>query len=234
MAAIAKFLKKNIVPIIFILIGIVASGYISNTVEAVRQFFFPNQIIAEHKYTIVTGIQGMGQLVTVKYVSETDVPVEIHSGFLNSGYYSANHIAIGVIEAGINFDMLDEGSVRLRNDSYTVSLPAPIITSCRIEYIDQNQYSTTLLSADWDMVRQIAHAEAIEQFVREMIEKGILERAAKEAALRIRDFVSNLTGSPSEIEFSEGSGELILPDSCRPFAPSGWEKVEDGGWRRAE
>ena len=117
---------------------------------------FPDQIIADHRFTIVTSIQGMGQLVTVKHeIVKTDIKVEIHRGLLNSGYYSAEHDVIGAIEAGIHFDALDEDSVRFGNDAYIVTLPAPIITSCRIEYIDQNEYSLTLLAADWDMVRQI-------------------------------------------------------------------------------
>ena len=114
-----------------------------------------------------------------------------------------------------------------------MTLPAPIITSCRIEYIDQNEYSLTLLPADWDTVRQIAQAEAMEQFAKEMIEAGILDRAAEEAALRIGDFVRNLTESPAAIEFEDSSGVPDLPDSCKPIAPSGWEKLADGGWKRS-
>ena len=178
-------------------------------------------------------MQGMGHLVTVLHeVAKTDIKVEIHRGFLNAGYYSANHFAIGAIEAGIDFGAVDENGVRFENDAYTVTLPAPIVTSCRIEHIDQNQYSVTLLSADWDTVRQIAQADALEQFAMEMIEMGILEQAADEAAIRIGDFVRNLTGSPADIEFEDSSGELILPNSCKPIAPSGWEKLADGGWKR--
>ena len=98
--------------------------------------------------------------------------------------------AIGAVEAGIDFDAIDKKQRSLwANDAYTVTLPAPVITSCRscrIEHIDQNQYSFTLLRADWDAVRQIAQAEALEQFADEMIEVGILERAAEEAEIRDR------------------------------------------------
>ena len=235
MAGIVKFLGKNFASVVLVLIGVMAGGYVGGTVESVRAFLFPDQIIASHRYTIVTGLKGMGQLVTVvEEIVQTDINVEIHGGFLNAGYYSANHIAIGAIEAGIDFDAVGEDSVRFGNDVYTVTLPAPRITSCRVEYIDQSQYSTTLLSADWDMVRQIAHAEAIEQFTKNMIEVGILEQAAEEAALRIGDFITILTGSPASIRYENGNGEPILPDSCKPYAPSGWEKLADGGWRRAE
>ena len=234
MAGIPKFLTRNIATVLLIVLVVAATAYISGKVDAVRSFLFPDQIIAEHRYTIVTGVQGLGHLVTVKHeVAKTDIKVEIHRGFLNVGYYSANHDAFGAVEAGIDFDALDENSVRFSNDAYTVTLPAPIITSCRIEHIDQNKHSFTLLSADWDMVRQIAQAEAMEQFANEMIEAGILERAAEEAAIRIGDFVRNLTGSPADIRFDDRSSAPDLPDSCKPFAPSGWEKVADGGWKHS-
>ena len=46
------------------------------------------------------------------------------------------------------------------------------------------------------MVRQIAHAEAIDGFAREMIEEGILERAETETELRLGDFISEQRVSP--------------------------------------
>ena len=233
MAGILKLLAKNIVTVLLIVVVAAATIFLVGRVEAVWSFLFPDQVIARHKYTIVTGVQGMGQLVTVKHeVAKTDIKVEIHRGFLNAGYYSANHMAIGAIEAGINFDAIVEDSIQFADDAYTLTLPAPIITSCRIEYIDQNEHSFTLLSADWDMVRQIAHAEAMDQFAKEMIEAGILERAADEAAIRIGDFVRYLTGNPASIEFEDSNGDQALPDSCKPNAPSGWEKTAEGGWKR--
>lgn len=234
MAGILKLLAKNIVTVLLIVVAVAATLFVAGKVEGVWSFLFPDQVVAEHKYTIVTGIQGMGQLVTVKHeVAKTDIKVEIHRGFLNAGYYSANHMAIGAVEAGIDFDAIDEGSIRYADEVYTLTLPAPMITSCRIEYIDQNQNSFTLLSADWDMVRQIAQAEAMEQFAEEMIEAGLLERAAEEAELSVGDFVASLTGRDVIIEFSEQGARTELPESCQPVTPSGWEKTAEGGWKRA-
>lgn len=82
------------------------------------------------------------------------------------------------------------------------------------------------------MVRQIAHAEAIEGFAAEMIEKGILKRAEEEAELRIGDFARELTGKPVNIQFEAKDDELQLPDSCKPYTPPGWGKDEDGAWKR--
>ena len=68
-----------------------------------------------------------------------------------------------------------------------------------------------------------------------MIEVGILERAAEEAEIRVGDFVRHLTESPAEFSFREiVAANPELPESCKPIAPSGWEKSAEGGWERSE
>ena len=234
MSLIIKSIGRNIITIVVIVAALIVGGFVTGNFESVRHTFFPNQVIVETSRTIINNLQGMGQLVTVKAeVAKTDVRISIHGGILNFGYYSANHIAVGVIEAGIDFDALNDDSVRFENDAYTVILPAPIITSCRIEHIDQNEYSFTLLAADWDAVRQLAQSEAIVQFAKEMIEKGILGKAKEETTIRIGDFASSLTGKPVNIEYTTATAEPILPPSCEPDPPSGWEKDENGEWSQA-
>lgn len=233
-----KFIFKNIVEIaiaIVVLVGVAAiGGFVIESFDSVRNFFFPHKVAVETSRTIVNSLQGMGQLVTVSSdVAKTDIRISINEGFLNSGYYSANHVAVGAIEAGINFDAIGEDSVNVEEDSLAIILPAPQITSCRIEHIDQNQNSFTLLAADWDAVRQLAQYEAIVQFAQEMIEAGILDKAEEETSWRIGDFVRRLTNRSVDVTFEEREGLPALPSSCEPEAPSGWEKTEDGGWQRA-
>ncbi len=234
MVAISKFIAKHFISIALLVVGVIIGGYIIGAVNDVRGFLFPDTAAyVRSPLTLVNSISGIGQLVTVtSEVSKTDLKVDIHRGILNLGGYSANHIAIGAIEAGIDFEAIDEDDIRFEDEAYVLTLPAPVITSCRIEHIDQNQHSFTLLSADWDMVRQIAHAEAIDGFAREMIEAGILERAEEETELHMGDFVSELTGKPANILFEAQDSEPQLPDSCKPYTPSGWGKDENGAWRR--
>jgi len=236
MLGIIKFIGRNIISIALIVLALLAGAHFSDTFNDITNFFFPNRAIVQTGRTIVNNLQGIGQLVTVKAeVAKTDVRVSIHRGFLNAGFYSANHIAVGAIEAGIDFDKIGDDSVRFENDSYTITLPSPVITSCRIEHIDQNNYSLTLLSADWDTVRQLAQHDATEQFVQEMIENGILSKAEEETDLRIGSFASNLSsGKPVNIVYEERSGEVELPASCQPDPPSGWEKDEKGRWSRID
>lgn len=235
MVGLLKFLGRNLVTIALLIVGILVGGYLTGAVQDVRNFFFPQSAAyVIPSQTIVTSIKNIGQLVTVtSEIGTTDVKVEIHQGFLNVGYYSASHIAIGAIEAGIDFDKIDEDSIHFQDDVFTLTLPPSIVTSCRIEHIDQNQHSFTLLLADWDMVRQLAEHDAIGQFAQEMIEAGILERAKEQAEILIGEFVHDLTGKATHIEFEEREGEPELPLSCRPHSPSGWIKDDEGAWKRS-
>lgn len=236
MVGLFKFVSRNVFTIALLFVGIIIGGYLTGAVNDVRDFFFPDAgAYVSSTPAIVTGLKGVGELVTAEAtVAKTDVSIEVHGGILNAGYYSANHKVIGVIEAGIDFDAIDEDNIYFDNDAYIVTLPPPAITSCRIEHIDQNQYSFTLLAADWDMVRQLAQYDATVQFAQEMIEADILGRAREEAEIRIGDFVRTLTGRPAAIDFADPSVELELPPSCQPQPPNGWAKDEAGAWKRAK
>ena len=232
MSAILKFIGRNLVSIALLVAGIIIGGFAIGKAQDIRSFLFPETTAyVRSPLTIVNSIQGIGQLVTVtSEIAATNFRVEIHQGFLNAGFYGASHTAIGAVEAGINFDAIDEKNLRFEDDVYMLTLPAPIITSCRIEHIDQNQHSLTLLQADWITVLNLAKHDATLQFARDMIEAGILERAEEETALRLGDFVRELTGKPAQIEFAARDGEIELPQSCQPIAPSGWEKDPSGAW----
>lgn len=234
MIAIVRFVSRNIFSIALLVVGVVVGGWVIGKVNEVRDYFFhESAVYVRSPATIVNGISGIGQLVTVtSEIAKADLKVEVHQGLLNAGYYSANHIVIGVIEAGIDFDAITEDNIRETDSGYVLTLPAPIVTSCRIEHIDQNQHSLTLLQADWDMVRQLAQADAIMQFIEELPELGILERAEEETRLQLGNFVRELTGEPARIEFAPREGELELPDSCKPYTPDGWGKDENGAWKQ--
>ena len=82
---------------------------------------------------------------------------------------------------------------------------------------------------------KLRNIEAIVQFAKDMIEEGILAKAEEETTIRIGEFVSNVSGKRVNVEYEPRSAELILPSSCEPENPSGWERdEEDGRWRRAE
>lgn len=214
------------------------SAALSGMLSSVMNFIDPPAAVnIVSSRTIVHSLQGLGQLVTVSSeVAKADIQVSVNEGFLNAGSYSAKHVAVGVIEAGIDISTTNKDHVSYDSttNTYTLRLPPPNITSCRIEHIDQYGGSLTLLPADWDLLRQLAQHDAIVQFAQDMIENGILERAKEEATLRLGDFIRALTGSQAHIEYEEGDGEAKLPPSCQPNPPAGWKKGEDGAWSRAD
>lgn len=215
-----------------------SSAGLSGMFSSVMNFLDPPATVnIVSNRTIVHSLQGLGQLVTVSSeVAKAGIQVSVNEGFLNAGYYSANHATVGVIEAGIDITTMDKDDVSYDStmNTYTLRLPAPSITSCRIEYIDQYDGSLTLLPADWDAIRQLAQHEALKQFAQDMLEGGILERAEEETTLRIGNFISTLTGSQAHIEYEERDAEAKLPPSCQPDPPNSWEKGEDGAWSRAD
>ena len=183
--------------------------------------------------TIVNSVRGLGQLVTVRVeLAKTDIQVSIHGGFLNSGYHSANHVALGIIEAGIDISEFGKDNLyRPDNQSMVLTLPAPIVTSCNIEHIDQYEKSLAVLK-DWDTVRQLAEFDAILEFRQDALEGGILEKAKDEVAYRLGNFVSELTGAQVQIDFEEPAAPPVYGDTCYPDPPSGWQKDENGEWRK--
>ena len=129
-----------------------SSAGLSGMLSSVMNFLDPPATVnIVSNRTIVHSLQGLGQLVTVSSeVAKAGIQVSVNEGFLNAGYYSANHATVGVIEAGIDITTMDKDDVSYDStmNTYTLRLPAPNITSCRIEYIDQYDGSLTLLPAD--------------------------------------------------------------------------------------
>lgn len=164
----------------------------------------------------------MGQLVVVSAeLARADIHVGISRGRCSHG---ADHAAQAVVEAGIDFGGITDEDISydFGNDTYAVQLSAPTLTSCRIEYIRQYDRSRTLCGVDWDMVRLLAQAQSIQEFVEHALESEMLERAESQATTIVGSFVSALTGSKAHITFIVPEEELTLPLSCQQIVPNGW------------
>ncbi len=210
------------------------SGFIAPIVDL---FDLPASVNVVSSRTIVNSLRGLGQFVTVRgEFAKTDLKVAIHEGLLNSGFHEANHVAVGSIEAGVDISQFSRDNVRYdaENGAIHLTLPPPMVTTCNIEHIDQNEHSVTVFQRDWDAVRQLAEFEAIQQFLQDALEGGILEEAKSEIRERLGSFLNSLTGSRVHIDFAEGAS-AALGDTCLPDAPDGWQVDADSGdWRRTE
>ncbi len=188
--------------------------------------------------TIVTGIQPLGQLVSVStQLAKADVSVGIGQGALNACGFSANHVVQGAVEAGIDLTQIDETDIAFDplTNRYTVTIPAPALTSCRIDYIRQYERSFTTCNVDWDEARLIANYTSLIDFRETAIEGGILSRAENEARVILSNFIRVLTGREVDIVFEAATstseaGSVSYPPSCAPDVPQGWIQQTNGQW----
>lgn len=235
---IIKLLFENIKYLIILAIALLIIQLLKPVSDSVSAFFDrlnpPATAEIVSSQTIVNSITGLGQLVTVTVeTSKVDVFVEVNKG--RAEYYGAHHRSTGVIEAGIDFSDISRDSILYdaANEYYTVILPAPTITSCRIEDIKQYGWSVTVFQAPWDSVRRLAQFDSLKRFAEDMIEQGILDMAKSETGLRMGDFVSAITRTPVDIVFEESGDEAELPPSCEPEIPGGWTRDDaTGHWKQ--
>lgn len=186
---------------------------------------------------ILNNLIPLGQLDVISAEASQDVITSINNGIFNLCGYNANHASYGVIEAGIDFSTINEDNIIYDSvsDSITLILPPPIITSCRIEYIDQYDGSHSLCGTNWDTLRQLAQHDIMSGFVKKTKERKLLDRAEFQAALLMGSFISDLTGKLVDIEYETSDAEAELPPSCVIEIPSGWTKdAESGAWTKTD
>lgn len=213
-----------LIPLVVVLLvgGVTFNSLVSN----ITSLFAPRPLAASviSTQTILTGIQPMGQLVSVStQLAKADIGISIQQGTLNACGFSANHVAQGTVEAGIDLTQVSEADLHYdaASDTYTAALPPAQLTSCRIDFIRQYDRSLTACAVDWDEARLLANYEAVTQFRADALEGGITTRAQEEARLALGNFIHLLTGSNVKVIFKD-SNETILPASCTPDSPSGW------------
>jgi len=175
--------------------------------------------------TIVNSIQPLGELVTVNaQLAKADLHVSITQGVLNACSFSTSYVAQGSINAGIDFLQIGPEDIAYNEltRTYTITLPAPRVLGCSIDYIDQYNNSTTLCAVDWDTARQLGQYTALQQFRTDALESGLLDRASRQAQLVIGNFVASLTGARVDIQFARPAGDPELPPSWDPPLPLTW------------
>ena len=171
---------------------------------------------------IIQRMETQSQLVVVKdEVAKRNFHVGVKDGLCSHG---GDFTAQGVIEAGIDFDELNEDSVTYnsRSQTYTLKLPAPEFTSCRIEYIRLVENSFSICNPDWDRARTLAEVQVMRDFVSQSLEDGLLEDAAERSELVLGDFVRTLTGKRVQVTFEKQGNSPKRDASCRPSAGAGW------------
>src|SRR5690606_22812494 len=127
-------------------------GSIFNTASTPRATVLSSQ-------TIVESILPMGQLVTVgAQFAKVNVNVGVNQGVLNICAYNVNHAVQGTIEAGIDVTQVDVNSLEYdtAREMYILTLPPTQLTSCRIDFVQQYDWSVSTCNPDWDSARLLA------------------------------------------------------------------------------
>ena len=188
---------------------------------------------------LLIGIQEVGQLITIKK-EIADVGLEVrYRGHINCEY-SAKHAAVGVIEAGVDLEAINEDSIKydVGNNAYLILVPAPAISSCRIEeidqYLQQGGGTATCFANEWMDMEDIARHLAMDRFVKEAQGDNTLERAGKQAEFVLGNLIRELTGSRVHIEYAKAPDEPSLPESCEHDLPLGWRQDDEGKWIRTD
>lgn len=178
--------------------------------------------------TVVNSIQPLGRLVSIEaQLAKADITVTVRDGpVLDSCTRTARHVAQGTIEAGIDLTQLSEADVRYNalNESYTVTLPTPQVTNCRMDFINQYNRSTSLCGPSWENIRLIGNYVALTEMRDDAIEGGILERARDEAETVLANFLQLSTGQAVNIRFADPPEDTppVFPTSCEPPTPGSW------------
>lgn len=148
--------------------------------------------------TLVTQVQGLAQLVSVKYVMEKVVLLEDVNLF---GENRVLLVAHGTVKAGVDLAKLKPGDVEVHGQKVVLRLPMATITDC---YLDEGQTqvveeSTGLLRRYDKDLQQNARREGLDAIRRAARYSGILDDANQRAQLQARTFLQAL--GFAEVEF---------------------------------
>ena len=78
-------------------------------------------------------------------MAKADVDIQVSQSALNACGHSAKYVTQGTVEAGVDLTQFDtdDFSYNMVTNTYTISLPAPELTNCRIDFIRQYANSFT-------------------------------------------------------------------------------------------
>jgi hypothetical protein len=150
--------------------------------------------------TLLTQVQSLRQLVTVKYVLEKVIVYE------DAKWYGDNRvlfIAHGIVKAGIDLSMLQAGDIQIADKKIRLSLPPPRITDV---YLDDHrtemlERSTGLLRAFDKDLEQNARTLAVAELREAAAKNGILTDATERARVELTALLHQL--GFSEVELRE-------------------------------
>jgi hypothetical protein len=141
--------------------------------------------------TLIQEVQGLSELVTVKYVLEKVVVLE------DARWYGDNRVLLlahGVVKGGVDLRRLGPEDLALETNQVTITLPPAAITDV---YLDENktrviEHSTGLLRAFDKDLQIAARRHAVDELRRSALQNGIHEDAQEQARQLLSRFFDQL------------------------------------------
>ena len=155
--------------------------------------------------TVIKQIQGLSELVTVKYVMEKivilEVPPESVLAQLFSGQSRLMLLAHGITKAGIDFQQVGTNDLSIVGKKVSIKIPQAKITD---SYLDDSKTQvlerTTGLFRPFDKdLEQNARRQAVDDLKRSARSNGILKEADERARTQLTNLFHQL--GFSEVEF---------------------------------
>jgi hypothetical protein len=133
--------------------------------------------------TLLTQIQGLAQLVTVKYIMEKVVVAEDVKVYGESRVLLVAH---GIIKAGVDLSKLKPEDIEISGKKVVLRLPSAVITDA---YLDEQktqvlEHSTGLLRLFNKDLQQDARRQGLDEIRRAARNSGIVEDANERARLQ--------------------------------------------------
>lgn len=174
----------------------------------------------ENTSTVIRQVQTLADLVTVKYVVEKvvilDVPPESTLGEFVQGDNRVLLLAHGVVKAGIDLKQLSPADISISGDTIRIKLPPAQITDAYLDdkltkVIDWKQ--GFLRSFDKDL-EQTARQMAVDDIQRAARTDGILKEATQRAEWQLAAFFQN--AGFARVEFPGQSMDVSKPVLLTP------------------
>jgi hypothetical protein len=167
--------------------------------------------------TVVQNAKNLGLLVTQNQEGAlSNVEVVLKYGMVCE--ITAQHLVLGSVQAGVDLRELGANAVTVDQQTgvVTLRLPAPRLTDCQIDEIDQYNIIGEVpvtCPADKNIMRRLATNASILAFRDEALEGQILRDARREAEITLRTLFSQLN---IEIRIVFDESDPPLPETCAP------------------
>lgn len=202
------------------IVGLLLMGTVSinSLIGGIQNIF--NAPVTISAQTVLESIQGMSQLVTVRYnyssviTSERDMPDVLRL------LYGERQVmvAVGHVNAGVDLSGLTLDDVTQDGDSLLIRLPPPRLLDCFVS--EQDSYiaslNTGVFSRSAPDLVVAGRRYAVQQFRDRALEEGILEDVQAHTQAVMQEFI-NLISPAAQVSISMArpQADAPLPDTCR-------------------